>query len=164
VAQAPWSTHYANNIPTPAVMDNHVLVTSSYNVSRTVLFEVTARGLREKWRVRDHAKVGSPVIYKGRVFLVHRDLLCLDLATGRRLWKGGDFGHGSCLVTAGDDRLLVFGKGRLVLVDALAKGYKEVAKTGRIFRATCYPHPAVADGLVAVKDMAGNLAVLALGK
>jgi outer membrane protein assembly factor BamB len=164
VAEVPWSTHYANNIPTPAVWDNHVLVTSSYNVSRTVLFEVTPRGLREKWRTADHAKVGSPVIHKGRVFLVHRDFMCLDLATGRRLWKGGDFLHGSCLVTAGDDKVLAFGKGRLVLLDALAKGYKELAKTDRLLRATCYPHPAVADGLVAVKDMAGDLACLSLRK
>ncbi|MEA3367940.1 MAG: PQQ-binding-like beta-propeller repeat protein [Planctomycetota bacterium] len=160
VAEVPWSTHYANNIPTPAVMDGHVLVTSSYNVSRTVLFEVTPQGLKEKWRVRDHAKVGSPVIYKGRVFLVHNALMRLDLASGRRLWQGGNFGHGSCLVTAGDDRLLVFSRGRLVLLDALAKAYKELAKVDGLFRATCYPHPAIADGLVAVKDMKGNLVCL----
>ena len=160
VAEVPWSTHYANNIPTPAVMDGHVLVTSSYNVSRTVLFEVTPQGLKEKWRVRDHAKVGSPVIHKGRVFLVQDALMCLDLASGRRLWQGGHFGHGSCLVTAGDDRLLVFGRGRLVLLDALAKAYKELGKVDSLFRATCYPHPAIADGLVAVKDMKGNLACL----
>jgi len=158
-----WTTDFANNIATPAAWKNLLVVTSDYNVSRTACFEVTLRGLRERWRVREHAKVGSPVIYKGRVFLVNGPVMCLDLATGRRLWQGGDFYHGSCLVTAGDDRLIVFGRGRVVLVDALAEGYRERAKVEGLFRATCYPHPALAEGVLAVKDKKGNLVVLDVG-
>ncbi len=162
VGTVDWTTDFANNIATPAAWKQFLIVTSNYNVSQTACFEVSLDGLKERWRVRDHAKVGSPVIYKGRVFLVNGTVMCLDLATGRRLWQGGRFGHGSCLVTAGDDKLVVFGEGRLVLLDALADAYKELGKVENLFRATCYPHPALADGLVAVKDMKGNLVVLAL--
>jgi len=163
VGEVAWTTDFANNIPTPATWRQFLVVTSNYNVSRTACFEVSLRGLTEKWRVRDHAKVCSPVIYKGRVFLVDGTAKCLDLATGRRLWQGGNFYHGSCIVTAGDDRLVVFGQGRLVLLEAMADAYRELGKVGGLFKATCYPHVALANGLIAVKDMKGNLVVLDAG-
>jgi len=164
VGEVGWTTDFANNIATPAAWRQFLIVTSNYNVSRTACFEVTLRGLKEKWRVRDHSKVGSPVIHKGRVFMVDGTAKCLDLATGRRLWQGGTLYHGSCLVTAGDDRLIAFGKGRLVLLDAMAGAYRELSKVEGLFKATCYPHVALADGLIAVKDMKGNLVVLDAGR
>ena len=164
VATVDWTTDFANNVATPATWKQFLIVTSNYNMSRTACFEVGLDGAKERWRVRDHAYVGSPVIYKGRVFLMQGTVICLDLATGRRLWQGGRFGHGSCLVTAADDKLIAFGEGRLVLLDPLADGYKELGKVENLFRATCYPHPAIADGLVAVKDMKGNLVCLSMGK
>ncbi|KPK44142.1 MAG: hypothetical protein AMK72_12415 [Planctomycetes bacterium SM23_25] len=111
VGEFPWTTDFANNIATPAAWKNQLVISSDYNVSRMALLEVSLeRGIRETWRVRDHSKVCSPVIYKGRIFTVDGTLKCLDLATGRRIWSGGQFGHGSVLVTAGDDRVIAFGR------------------------------------------------------
>ena len=160
VTEFPWTTDFANNIPTPAVWQNLVVVTSAYNQSHTALLEMAAGGIRQRWRVRDHAGVCSPVIHKGRVFLVNGPAKCLDLATGRRIWSGGLFGDGSCLVTAGDDKVIVFGAGRVAVVDALADTYRELAAVEGLFRATCYPHVALANGILAVKDLKGNLVCL----
>jgi len=114
-------------------------------------------GIRQRWSVRDHSKVCTPVIYKGRIFTVDGTLKCLDLATGRRVWSGGQFGNGSVLVTAGDDRLIVFGKGTFALLDALGGGYRELARVDKLLRGICYPHVTLAGGILAVKDRDGNL-------
>ncbi len=159
VARLPWQTDYANNIPTPAVAGNRILVTSSYNRSRTSLVEITPGRARTLWTARHHAKVGSPVIYKDRVFLVHGSIQCLDLATGKLKWRGGSLGHGTCLVAAGDDKLIAFGKGRVVLLDAMAKdgAYRELSGLSGVLRGTCYPHVVLAGGVLCCKDRDGNL-------
>ncbi len=158
VAEFPWTTDFANNIPTPAACKNQLVITSDYNVSRMALLEVSLNGgIRQRWRLRDHSKVCSPVIHNGRIFTVDGTLKCLDLATGRRIWSGGQFGHGSVLVTAGDDRAIAFGRGRFALFDAMAPNCRELGRVENLFRATCYPHVAIAGGIIAVKDMDGNL-------
>jgi len=88
---------------------------------------------------------------------------CLDLATGRRIWSGGSYYHGSCLVT-GDGKVIAFGAGRLALLDATADAYRELGRVDGLFSATCYPHVALSDGVLAVKDMEGNLVCLDTGK
>ena len=158
VAEFPWTTDFANNIATPAACKNQLVITSDYNVSRMALLEVSLNGgIRQRWRLRDHSKVCSPVIHNGRIFTVDGTLKCLDLATGRRIWSGGQFGHGSVLVTAGDDRVIAFGRGRVALFDAMAPNCRELGRIENLFRATCYPHVAIAGGVIAVKDMDGNL-------
>jgi hypothetical protein len=161
-----WQTDFANNIPTPAVAGSRILVTSAYNVSRTACFEITPRGVQERWRTREHSKVSSPVVYKGRVFMADGSLKCLDLASGKTRWKGGSFGHGSCLVAAGDEKLLAFGKGRLVLLDASpsAAEYRELSRAENLVGGTCYPHLALADNIVACKDRNGDLVCLSVRK
>ena len=163
VAEYPWTTDFANNIPTPAAWQNRLVVTSAYNHEHTALLEVTPGGIREVWRVRDHAGVCSPVIWKGRLFMVDGAARCLDLATGRRIWSGGSYYHGSCLVT-GDGKVIAFGAGRVALLDAAADAYRELGRVDGLFSATCYPHVALSDGVLAVKDMEGNLVCLDTGK
>jgi outer membrane protein assembly factor BamB len=100
------------------VIGNKIIVTSSQNVSKTALFEVSLKGASEKWRVRDFSQVGSPVIYNGCIYIVSGPLKCLDINNGQRKWQGGGFEHGSFLITAGDNKVIVFGNGQLVLVEA----------------------------------------------
>ena len=70
----------------------------------------------------------SPVIFRDRAFLIQRPIQCLDLATGKLKWRGGDFTNGSCLVTAADGKLIVFGSRKLVLLDALAEAAPLLAR------------------------------------
>jgi len=163
IATLRWQTEFANNIPTPAVDGNRIVLTSAYNVSKIALIDVSLGGARRKWSNRDHSKVCSPVIHKGRIYTVDKSLKCLDLATGRTLWKGGSFGHGSCFVTS-DDKVIVWGNGSLVLADAIPAGgkYRELSRVQRICRGTCYPHVCLSDGLICCKDRNGELAVLSV--
>jgi hypothetical protein len=97
------------------------------------------------------------VVLAGRVFTVSGQLHCASLATGGTLWSGGRFGHGSCLLTAGDRKLLVFGEGTVALIDPLADRYAELARVEGVVPGICYPHLALANGLLAAKDRDGNL-------
>lgn len=163
VATFPWQTDFANNIATPAVWGSRLIVTSDYNVSRLGLIEVTMGSARQRWSSRDHSKVCSPVVYRDRVFTVDKSLKCLDVATGRRLWRGGSFGHGSCLVTA-DEKVIVWGNGKLALVEGKAgtEGYRELCRIDRIARGVCYPHVCLADGIIVCKDKDGQMAVFSV--
>ncbi len=158
-----WKTDFGCNIPTPAVIGNRLLITSGYNRKHMALFEASLNGLREKWTAREYATVASPVFYRDHVYLVDHSLKCVDLNTGELKWQGGGFHHGSCLVTAADDKIIVFGDHDLALVDALSDDeYHVLSEISGITPGACYPHVALSDGIIACKDSEGNLVALSV--
>jgi len=164
IAEYPWQTDFANNIATPAVSGSDVVITSTHNISKTALIGVSLDGAYEKWKVKDHSQVCSPIIYKGHVYMADGPLKCLDLANGQRKWQGGSFGNGSCLITAGDDKVLAFGDGKLILAEALPSDgqYHELSSIKEIVPDICYPHITLSDGIISCKDRSGNMAVFSI--
>jgi len=159
-----YATDYACNLATPAVEGDRVAITSGYNHKRTTLLEAGAGRMRTGWTARDYALLSSPVIHAGRLYMVDAAVKCLDMATGKLMWRGGAFAHGSCIVTA-DHRLIVFGKGRLALLEAGATtgAYRELARLDKAVGGICYPHVALSDGVIACKDRDGRLACFGVG-
>ena len=151
-------TDYGCNIPTPAAAGSRVLVTSEYNHKNSELVDIGPLGARRVWSSRSHALVSSPVIHRDRIYLVRQALQCVGFNDGKLKWRGGSFGHGSCLVTA-DNKVIVFGKGRLALVEAAPKAgkYRELSRVDKIVRGTCYPSVVLSDGVIACKDRDGAL-------
>jgi outer membrane protein assembly factor BamB len=165
IGQVGWSTTYEANIPAPVAQGNEIFVTSSYG-NKTKCFEVTASGLKEKWASPASAKVCAPVVYKGSVYVIDGRMRCLDAATGKVKWEGGDFGGGSsgnCLVAAGDNKIIAFGAGRLVLLDAAADKYAELARIDGLVPALCYPQVALSDRIIVCKDDKGAMVALSTG-
>ncbi len=159
IAEYDWQTDYSCNIPTPAVLDNKIVLTSAYNQKKTSLLEISLTGARENWSSKYFSMVCSPVIYKGCVYMVDDSLKCLDLETGQLKWQGGKFVHGSCLITAGDDKGIAFGKGQLGLIDAFPSDnqYHELGRVNEVVPDTCYPHVVLSNGIIYCKDKAGNM-------
>jgi outer membrane protein assembly factor BamB len=167
VAVHPWVTDFANNVASPAVRDNFVLVTSSYNQSAICKLKVTLAGAEELWRKKFASKVCTPVIHGGHVYFAWQRVRCLDWETGEQRWEGGSFSDpGSCVVTA-DDRLVVYGwNGKLALVETAKrspKAYTELAVKDKIFGALAWPHVALAGGRLYCRDREGNLACFPVG-
>jgi len=156
LAEYPWRTDYACSIATPATAGSRVVLTSGYNQRKALRVDVWPKGVRKVWTSKGYALVSSPVIHDGCVYLVDRDLKCVDLATGRLKWRGGRYGHGSCLIT-GDGKVLVFGQGTLALVATGGTRYRELARVAKVVPKTCYPHVALAGGVICCKDRAGNM-------
>ena len=159
VATHPWTTDFGNNIATPAVHGDSVLITSEYNHKSICRLRITLKGAVPVWEKPFSSKACSPVIHKGRVYFAWKRLRCLDFETGEQKWEGGNFGDaGSCVVT-GDGKIIAWGgQGRLSLVDAAADAYTELAATARILPGTAWPHVVFAGGRILCKDRDGRLA------
>jgi hypothetical protein len=56
-------------------------------------------------------------------------LACIDLANGKRKWKGGRYGHGQLILLADQDLLLVLSEtGELALVEATPDQFRQIAR------------------------------------
>ena len=168
VAAYPWVTDFANNIASPAVHDNFVLVTSAYNHYAICKLRITLKGAEKVWQKPNPSKVCTPVIHDGHVYFTWQRVHCLDWQTGEQVWEGGAFSDpGSCAMT-GDGRLVVYGgNGKLVLVESARrspKKYTELAVRDHIFKSFAWPHVALAEGHVYCRDRDGNLACFKIGR
>ncbi len=165
VAQYEWITDFVNNIATPAVHENYVVITSAYNHQAICKLEITMDGARKIWEQPFPSKVCSPIIHNGHIYFAWQRMRCLDFETGEQKWEGGDFSDaGSCIVTS-DNRIIVWGgRGRLALVDTADQSpdsYHESASIDNMFSTDVWPHVALAHGRLFCKDRDGNLACIA---
>lgn len=68
-------------------------------------------------------------------------LVCIDLQTGRRCWKGGRYGYGQLLLV--DQVLLIVSEeGEVVLCEATPEQHRELARLPVLYGRT-WNHPAL---------------------
>jgi outer membrane protein assembly factor BamB len=168
VATYDWVTDFANNVASPAVLDNYVVVTSQYNQNAICKLKVSLKGAEKVWSRPYPSKVCTPVIHDGHVYVAWQKVRCLDWESGKLVWEGGNVGDpGSCVVT-GDERLLVYGgTGRLALIETAKrspKAFTELAAKDGFFKAEAWPHVAVAGRRVFCRDRDGSLACFQIGR
>lgn len=160
VATYQWETSFANNIPTPAVHGQSVLITTKYNHEAICRVDVTLQGADRIWETNVASGVCSPVVHEGRVFWSSHEMFCLNFETGEVIWSGGRYGDaGSCLVTQ-DDRAIVWaGRGILSLVDVSADSaeYRELYRREFQLPSDAWPHLALSDGVLLLKTREGRL-------
>lgn len=169
VAEYEWTTDFANNIASPCVFQNQVLITSGYNHDSICNLRITlSRGAELVWQQPFSTKICTPVVHRGHIYFAWQQLRCLDFKTGAERWAGGSFGDaGSCLVTS-DDRLVVWGdQGTLALAETAERSpdrYSELARVDHIFRTDVWPHIVLAEGRLYCKDRDGNLKCFSVGQ
>jgi outer membrane protein assembly factor BamB len=168
IATYPWTTDFANNISTPAVSGDSVIVTSAYNHVAMCRVKVTLKGATKVWENELASGVCSPIIHEGKVYWAWRGVHCVDFATGKELWSGGKVGsQGSCILTA-DHRLIVYAnKGDLSLVETAARSprkYTQVDAGSVLSRTDAWPHVVLANGRLICRDRSGNVRCVAVSK
>ena len=70
------------------------------------------------------------VVHKGHAYGFDGNILaCIDLADGKRKWKGGRYGNGQLVLLPDQDLMLVLSEeGELALVSATTDQFKEIAR------------------------------------
>lgn len=163
--RAGWKTDYDIHAATPLVAGNLIVISSGYGTG-IGQFEVSSRGIAQKWRNRDlRAHINSPVIRRNAIFGIDGNtgggnLVCLDLVSGKRLWIERSVKGGS-LVLADDKLVVLTEKGELVIAPAIANEFKPLLRA-RLLDKCCWVQPTLSDGLVFVKNNEGDLACLEL--
>ena len=142
------------NVPTPLVIDQHVMLVSENNGAR--LLDCSA----DQPVVRAHMAnlrpdMHTPVMTAGRIFAVHEGrVFCLEAATLKPVWSAFDRslkGHAS-LIAADDRVLLQTQQGELVLIDALGDTLSILSRSLPFRReVSTYAHPAVAGDAIFVR-------------
>lgn len=162
IAQYKWTTDFANNIPTPAVHNNFVVITSAYNHVALCKLRITLKGAVKVWETPKLASgVCSPIIHDGHIYWAWRRVYCVDFETGKLKWAGGNIGSaGSCLLTR-DQRLVVWGnRGDLLLAETAARSpsqFTELARRGNVLPATPWPHVVLAHARLYCRDRDGTI-------
>ena len=93
------------------------------------------------------------VVHKGHAFGFDGNILaCIDLADGKRKWKGGRFGSGQLVLLADQDVLLVTSEdGDLALVKATPEQFVEVARFPALNSKT-WNHPVLVGHVLLVRN------------
>ncbi len=88
------------------------------------------------------------------------NLVCLDLASGTKLWEERSVKGGS-LILAQDKLVVLTEKGELVIAQAIASGFNPIVRA-KVLDRRCWVQPTLADGKVYVRNNEGDLACFEL--
>jgi outer membrane protein assembly factor BamB len=152
----PWPGEFPK-VAEPLPLDPHLLlVATGYGVGCSLLnLQVSAAGqwsVTEVWKNRNLKPKFTNLVRHGQHVYGLDDgvLVCLDPATGNRVWKEGRYGHGQILLV--DDLLLIQTEpGDVVLVDATPEGHRERARL-RALHTKTWNNPALAGDLLLVRN------------
>ena len=145
-------------ITTPVFHEGHLFVTSAYGVGCNG-FKVT----------RNKAGFSAKQIYANKSISNHHGgcirvgnyvygssggtLACLELKTGKEMWRKRSAGKGSIVVVDGKI-ILRAESGPIALVELNPKAYKEISRFDQPdrSRAKAWPHPVVSNGILYIRD------------
>ncbi len=154
--ETPWVTSYGVNSALPIVVGpNRIVLTSGYGTGAKLL-EITKQGdgfsAKELWTSQAiKAKFNNAVHHNGAIYGIDDGIMAaMDVATGKRLWKGGRYGFGQLLFAQGH-LIVTSEQGEVVLVKASPERHEEVARFEAIDGKT-WNVPAMADGVLLVRN------------
>ena len=117
------------NVPTPILWRDRLIVATENNGTRMFRFDGDGQIVKQPVALFPSLSpdTHTPVVAGDRLFGVHQDLYCLDLAAGLKpLWKNSDlvFVEHTSLIASKDRLLASTSEGELLLIDATADQFK----------------------------------------
>ncbi len=145
-------------ISTPIFKEGHVFVSSAYGVGCNG-FRVTHEGgafsakeIYANKSISNHH--GGCILVGDHVYgSSGSTLACLELKTGKEMWRERSVGKGSIVVV--DNKIILRSEsGPVALVELNPNGYKEISRFIQPYRskARAWPHPVVSNGILYLRD------------
>jgi outer membrane protein assembly factor BamB len=142
------------------VSDSAILVTTGDNAVGLGTRRLAVSQTSDGWKAEEVWTSNGLKPYFNDI-VVHKDhaygfdgaiLSCIDVQDGKRMWKGGRYGHGQLLLLADQDLLVVLTEeGEIALVSATPDQFAEIAKIPAIEGKT-WNHPVIANGTLFVRN------------
>jgi outer membrane protein assembly factor BamB len=145
----------------PAIMpDGDILITAMAMTGGTGVRRLAVTHAAGRWSVQERwtsnglkPYFNDYVVHKGHAYGFDGSILAsVDLADGKRTWKGGRYGDGQLLLLADQDLLLVLSDdGQLALVSATPDAFTEIAHAPAIDGKT-WNHPVLIGNVLLVRN------------
>ncbi|MCL4797055.1 MAG: PQQ-binding-like beta-propeller repeat protein [Bryobacteraceae bacterium] len=154
--ETPWKTSYDVNSAMPVITGPAQLVLTSGYGTGAKLVDIVREGdtltARDGWSSQSmKAKFNNVVLHEGVIYGLDEGILAaMDVATGKRLWKGGRYGYGQLLLAQGH-LVVSTEQGDVVLVKANPSKHEEIARFGALDGKT-WNVPALAEGRLLVRN------------
>jgi outer membrane protein assembly factor BamB len=152
----PWPV--GTRIVQPAVLaDGEILISRGSTTGMRRIAITHGPGgwtLEERWTSTGLKPYFSDfVVHEGHAFGFDGSILaCIDVEDGKRMWKGGRYGHGQLVLLPDQDLLLVLTeKGELALVGATPDQFTEIAQAPAIEGKT-WNHPVLVGDILLVRN------------
>ncbi len=142
----------------PNVVGNQVLIGTNNGMGTRLINVQKAEDAwngEEAWTSRGLKPYFNDfVVHDGHVYGFDNSILvCLDLETGKRRWKGGRYGTGQMLLLPEQSLLLISTEitGEVVLVEAKPDRHVEIARH-KVLKGKTWNHPVIAGGRLFVRN------------
>jgi outer membrane protein assembly factor BamB len=144
-------------LPADGTSPDRVLISTGMSTGSKL---VAVKRDGDEWQVSEawFTKQYSPyfndaVVHEGYLYGFDGPIfICLDLATGKRLWKKGRYGHGQVLLIADQGLLVIISeKGELILAQADPKDLRERGKFQAI-KGKTWNHPVLTGNRLLVRN------------
>lgn len=153
-----WFLEGMFRVNQPLVLPGGKVLIATGMANGSKLLAVTNEGdqwqVNEEWFSKDYSPYfNDAVVHDGHLYGFDGPIfLCVDLATGKKLWKKGRYGHGQVLLVADQGLLVIISeKGELALVEADPKDLKELGKFQAI-KGKTWNHPVITGNKLLVRN------------
>ncbi len=162
--EMPWLSQYDTNASDPIVAGSQAFFGSNGEKGNLGcgVYEITATEAKPVWTAKTMRTKLSPAVKIGdHLYGIDLDKLsCVAWKTGEKTWEKPGFGSGS-LVAAEGKLVVLTEKVELVIVDANPAAYTEAIR-GQVIAGKSWTPPAIANGLVYIRNTKGAVAAVAL--
>ncbi|NOY43213.1 MAG: PQQ-binding-like beta-propeller repeat protein [Planctomycetes bacterium] len=151
-----WRGGHPHIVMPVVLSDDRVLISSGYGTgSQLVQVSQDPQGSWSASQVWDSKRLKSKfaniIVHDGYIYGLDDGIfVCLDLASGKRQWKRGRYGHGQ-IIQAGDLLLVMAESGDLVLLEPTPEEHRELSRFSVLNGKTWNP-PALAGQYLLVRN------------
>ena len=159
----PWKAQHDICAASPLYVGDEVFVSTAYGVG-CGKFSIEGDKTTELWRNKNMmTHFSNAILHEGHIYGASGDnrkqgsLSCIDWKEGAVLWsEESAFGP---LTMAGDRLIIITWRGVLVVAQATAESYQELARA-RVLDGDCWTAPVLANNRIYVRNHAGILVCL----